>query len=246
MKYIGTKPTLVILSGGLDSTVLAYHMKDRQQLAGCVSVDYGQRHRRELMCAALTCTRLGVPHYRLDLSNLRNALGSSALTSDQPVPEGHYAEESMKATVVPNRNMILMALAAGVAIANNAKAIAYGAHAGDHAIYPDCRPEFALAMENAIGLCDYQPPAVLRPFIEITKADIVRLGSRLHVHFEETHTCYNGDAIACGKCGTCVERLEAFSEARVEDPLQYTDRKYWMTVPKPPTATQGNFPIAQH
>lgn len=227
--------TIVILSGGLDSTVLAYYtaaaLKD--SLLGCVSVDYGQRHRVELKCAIRTCAKLGVEHTLLNLGDLRSALSSSALTSQQPVPEGHYAEQSMQATVVPNRNMILLAIATGVAISKGADAVAYGAHSGDHAVYPDCRPEFAAAMDDAIRLCDYNPPKLCRPFIQKTKADIVKLGKELGVPFTDTWTCYNGGILACGRCGTCVERLEAFSEAEAEDPLAYKDREFWKTVSKP-------------
>jgi 7-cyano-7-deazaguanine synthase len=219
--------TLVILSGGLDSTVLAYKYFHEAQLDGCVSVNYGQRHRKELRSAQRTCELMSVPHYLLELADLRNVLSGSALTGSQPVPEGHYAEDSMKATVVPNRNMILIALAVGVAISTRSKFVAYGAHAGDHAIYPDCRPEFAAAVDSAVALCDYNPPQLVRPFINMTKASIVMLGKDLHVPFEQTWSCYKGGPYHCGRCGTCVERLEAFSLAGIEDPSQYIDRNYW-------------------
>lgn len=223
------KPTLVILSGGMDSTVLAYHIKSTpsHELKGCVSVNYGQRHAKELECAAKTCSRLQVPHYLVDMRAVQLGLGASALTGGGAVPEGHYAEASMKATVVPNRNMILIALAAGVAITHKCAALAYGAHAGDHAIYPDCRPEFADAVNRALALCDYNPPELIRPFIRDTKAEIVRLGFDLGVHFEETWTCYNGEERPCGRCGTCVERLEAFDIAGEVDPFNYEDHTFW-------------------
>jgi 7-cyano-7-deazaguanine synthase len=229
--------TIVILSGGLDSTVLAYYItkSNRHSLLGCVSVDYGQRHRVELTCAQRTARKLGVPHYLVDLTGLRSLLSRSALTSSQPVPEGHYAEDSMKATVVPNRNMILISIAVGIGISKGAEVVAYGAHSGDHAIYPDCRPEFAEALGKAVNLCDYNPPELLRPFIHKTKAEIVRIGADLDVPFTDTYTCYNGGMLACGKCGTCVERLEAFDIAGVKDPLEYQDREFWKTVVKPGT-----------
>lgn len=234
-----TNPTLVILSGGLDSTVLAYYIARQGNLKGCVSVNYGQRHNRELECAAKTCNWLGVPHHVLDLHTLRNHLSASSLTSDQPVPEGHYAEDTMKATVVPNRNMILISLAVGVAITQGCKQVAYGAHAGDHAIYPDCRPAFADALSRTIDLCDWKPPVLVRPFIDITKAEIVGIGIRHGVNFQHTHTCYNGHEVACGKCGTCVERLEAFALNDYRDPVEYLDQDYWRTVvgaaPRPST-----------
>ena len=241
MKY--KKRTLVILSGGMDSTVLAHRIANSPvyELIGCVSVNYGQRHAYELKCAAETCKCLGVPHYLLDMHELGKVIHSSALTGNEPIPEGHYAEDSMKATVVPNRNMILIALAVAVGITQKAEFVAYGAHAGDHAVYPDCRPEFADALTAAIALCDYDPPYLIKPFIQITKSDILRLGLELGVDFRKTWTCYQGvepgaAPIACGKCGTCVERLEAFSSRGVEDPLEYADREFWRTVeaPKPP------------
>jgi 7-cyano-7-deazaguanine synthase len=236
------KRTLVILSGGMDSTVLAYVLatSSRHELIGAVSVNYGQRHSRELRGAAITCRKLNIPHHLVDLSTLGQHLSNSALTCGWdtqapqevadfkiPLPEGHYAAETMKATVVPNRNMILISLALGVAINNQASVVAYGAHAGDHAIYPDCREEFAEAISRAAGFCDFNPLELLRPFIKESKADIVRRGLDLKVPFEDTHTCYAGERIACGRCGTCVERLEAFDIAMADDPIEYADRSYW-------------------
>lgn len=232
---------LVVLSGGLDSTVLAYALAGNPHviLAGSVSINYGQRHRYELTCAAKTSRALGISHHVIDLTDFGAICAgqkASALTgAEVDVPEGHYAEESMKATVVPNRNMILLALATGVAIACNCQEIAYGAHAGDHAVYPDCRPEFAAALDTAIGLADYSPPRLIRPFIQKTKADIVKHGVELRVPFADTWTCYKGTQgqivpRPCGKCGTCVERLEAFNIAGTIDPLEYQDREYWKQV----------------
>lgn len=244
------RPTLVILSGGMDSTVLAHyvHNSPRLSLLGCVSVDYGQRHKYELTCAAATCKALGVPHHLINLSSLAKHIHSSALTGSEKVPEGHYAEASMKATVVPNRNMILISLAVAVGITNKAAHVAYGAHAGDHAVYPDCRPQFAEALANVVELCDYDPPTLLRPFIDITKAEIVSLGLKYNVPFERTWTCYKGRdnflsrPIACGKCGTCVERLEAFDACGAVDPMEYEDREFWRTTVKNAPKTQ-NLPL---
>jgi 7-cyano-7-deazaguanine synthase len=222
------RKTLVILSGGLDSTVLAYHLRYHPEieLVGSLSVFYGQKHCRELVLAASTAKALGIHHTEVNLSSLVGSLASS-LTGQGSVPEGHYAEENMKSTVVPNRNMILIALAAAVAISKGCEKIAYGAHAGDHAVYPDCRPEFVQAMQTALSRCDYNPVQLLNLFAYKTKADIVRLGIELGVDFRTTHTCYNGTEVACGRCGTCVERLEAFSLAGAEDPISYADREFW-------------------
>jgi 7-cyano-7-deazaguanine synthase len=213
---------VAVVSGGMDSVTLAHSLRAEGHDLALLSVDYGQRHARELACAAACAARLGVPHRVADLRALAPLLGGSSLTDPAvPVPEGHYAAESMKATVVPNRNMILLAVAAGWAISRGAEAVAIGAHAGDHAIYPDCRPEFADAMDRALSLCDWSPVRVLRPFIGETKAGIAALGARLGVPWAETWSCYKGGDAHCGRCGTCVERREAFELAGVPDPTRY-------------------------
>ena len=187
-----------------------------------LSINYGQRHSRELEAARALCTELGVEHRVADLSGLSDLLAGSALTSsDIEVPEGHYAEDNMKATVVPNRNMILLSVAAGWAISSKYDRIAYAAHSGDHAIYPDCRNEFAEALDGAIRLADWHEVSLYRPFVDMTKADIVSLGAKLGVPFEKTWSCYKGQDLHCGRCGTCVERREAFYLAGVEDPTTY-------------------------
>jgi len=213
--------TVVLASGGLDSTILLYYLLDRRHELRALSIDYGQRHRRELQAAGNVCRRAGVEHRIADLNAVRPLLAGSALTDNVDVPEGHYAEESMKATIVPNRNMILLSIAIGWAVSLKYDGVAYAAHAGDHSIYPDCRPEFVDAMERAAGLCDWQPIAIHRPFVGKTKADLVRIGVELDVPFELTWSCYKGGAAHCGKCGTCVERHEAFERAGVNDPTVY-------------------------
>jgi 7-cyano-7-deazaguanine synthase len=213
---------IVVLSGGLDSTVLMHHLRDRGDEVHALSIHYGQRHAKELEHAARAAKALGVTHEVADLSSLRRLLAGSALTSpDVPVPEGHYEDESMKATVVPNRNMLLLSVAAGFAISRQAEGVAYGAHAGDHAIYPDCRPEFVSRMAEALMLVDWEPLQLFAPFVRMTKADIVREGARLRVPLGDTWSCYKGGAFHCGKCGTCVERKEAFVLAGVADPTVY-------------------------
>lgn len=215
--------TVVIYSGGLDSTVLLYQLVADGHDVSALSIDYGQRHRRELDCAAEICELAGVPIRIANLSSIRELLSGSSLTSPQiEVAEGHYTEESMKSTVVPNRNMILLSLAAGHALSLCASQVAYAAHSGDHAIYPDCRNEFADAVAEAMRLCDWQPIELIRPFINFTKAEIVALGSQLNVPFENTWSCYKGGAAHCGRCGTCIERREAFHLASLNDPTRYT------------------------
>jgi len=217
--------TVVLLSGGMDSTVLAYYLKSRGDELRAISFDYGQRHARELACARDQASLLGIPYCRVDLHSLAQVLpGSSQTDRSIEVPTGHYTQENMKATVVPNRNMILLAVAIGHAIAYGCDSVAYAAHAGDHAIYPDCRPVFADAMQAAALLCDYKMIELERPFIFKTKADIVTIGCKLEVNFERTWSCYAGEDRHCGQCGTCVERREAFFLAGVPDPTVYAEQ----------------------
>jgi 7-cyano-7-deazaguanine synthase len=213
---------VLIHSGGLDSTVLLHHLVAEGHTVRTLSVHYGQRHARELDCAGALAAQLGVEHHVADLRTITPLFGSNSLTSAVvAVPEGHYAEDSMKATVVPNRNMLLLALATAWAVAVKADAVAYAAHSGDHTIYPDCRPEFAEAMARAIALADWHRIELIRPFVEWSKADIVRRGAALAVPFAETWSCYAGGPLHCGRCGTCIERREAFYLAGVEDPTTY-------------------------
>lgn len=214
--------TVVVLSGGLDSTVLLHKVLAEGDLALALSIRYGQRHIREVDHAYAAASRLGIPHYTLDLTMLAPAFAGSALTSrDVAVPHGHYAHESMKATVVPNRNMLFLAAAGAFAISHKAERLAYGAHAGDHAIYPDCRPEFVGAMRVAFTLADWHPLELYAPFINMMKTDIVREGARLGVPMEMTWSCYEGGDAHCGRCGTCVERIEAFTLSGVPDKTVY-------------------------
>lgn len=216
---------VVIVSGGLDSVTLLHQAVFQRYDVLALSFHYGQRHFRELGCAAKASYRLGVAHRVVRIPFL-GAFGGSALTdSTIEVPEGHYADESMKSTVVPNRNMVMLAIAASFAIAERADALLYGAHAGDHAIYPDCRPEFLSALGAAIGLADWHRVVLDAPFIQKTKAGIVGIGHQLGVRFDDTWSCYKGGAWHCGRCGTCVERREAFVLAGVADPTLYADDK---------------------
>ena len=213
---------VAIFSGGLDSTVLLYHLRAEGHGVAALSVDYGQRHRRELDSARVIASGLGIEHEVADLRGVTHLLGGSSQTDTSiAVPQGHYTAESMKTTVVPNRNMIMLAVAAGWAISRKADAVAYGAHAGDHTIYPDCRPEFADAVRRCLQLADWHRVDLLYPFISLTKAHIVRRGAELNVPFARTWSCYEGGDLHCGRCGTCVERREAFAQAGVTDPTEY-------------------------
>ena len=216
--------TVIVYSGGLDSTVLLYHLRQAGHDLHALSVDYGQRHRCELECAAAIREELDIPQPVANLSALQPLLAGSSLTSSEiEVAEGHYTEENMKSTVVPNRNMILLSVATGHALSIKAGQIAYAAHSGDHAIYPDCRGEFADAMSNAIRLADWEKVELIRPFVNWTKADIVRRGAELSVPFAKTWSCYKGGDLHCGRCGTCIERREAFDLAKVNDPTAYAE-----------------------
>ena len=211
--------TVLVYSGGLDSTVLLAHLLAEGREVHALTVNYGQRHSREIDSAKAVCAHYGVPHAVADLRALGPIFGDNSLTNTSlAVAEGHYTEESMKTTVVPNRNMILLSVAAARAIALKAETLAYAAHGGDHAIYPDCRPEFADAMDAAIRLADWHSVRLERPMVTWTKADIVRRGAALDAPFALTWSCYKGGAVHCGKCGTCVERREAFTLAGVPDP----------------------------
>lgn len=213
--------TIVVLSGGMDSAVLLYYLVRMGHEIETVSIDYGQRHRRELSCARDLASKLKVRHDIINLSSLGSLLtGSSQSDPSIPVPFGRYDEPSMKQTVVPNRNMVLLACVGAVAIARKADKIAYGAHSGDHAIYPDCRLEFVEAMRNAFGLADWHKIDLISPFIDLHKGEICSIGAGLEVPFELTWTCYVGGDKPCGKCGACTERAEAFQFAGIPDPLE--------------------------
>ncbi|KUO04845.1 7-cyano-7-deazaguanine synthase QueC [Streptomyces caeruleatus] len=220
---------VVIASGGLDSSAVAYLLAAQGASLSLLSFDYGQRHRKELQSAALIAEELGASHDVVDLRSLGHILGGSALTDTTiPVPDGHYSDDSMRITVVPNRNAIMLSVAAGVAVASKADTVAFGAHAGDHAIYPDCRPQFLEHIARTIHVGnegflaeDFQ---VLAPFLNATKADIVTAAEELGVPFKQTWSCYKGGDLHCGTCGTCWERREAFQVAGVSDPTPYADK----------------------
>jgi len=215
------KKAVVILSGGMDSTTLLYDAKHDGYDVSAISFNYGQKHKKELNVATKTCSKLDINHKILDLSVL-NLLAPSALTrEDWDVPEGHYADENMKQTVVPNRNMVMLALSTSYAISKKAKYLFYGVHSGDHAIYPDCRPDFYKYMQDAIMRADWHEILLRAPYIMKDKGDIVIRGKEIGVDYSLTWTCYKGRDKACGKCGSCVERLEAFEKAGIEDPLEY-------------------------
>lgn len=217
------KSVVAVYSGGMDSTVMLYRMRELGvEIKGAISVNYGQKHAKELDVAAEVCGDLGITHRIADLTALQELFGKSSLTNaEEEVPEGHYEEDQMKSTVVPNRNMILLSVATAWAVSLQAEAVAYAAHGGDHAIYPDCREEFADALDKAIQLCDWSRVCLYRPFVKSNKAEIAAEGARLGAGLERTWSCYKGGDLHCGRCGTCVERREAFYLAGVEDLTEY-------------------------
>ncbi|MSP14559.1 MAG: 7-cyano-7-deazaguanine synthase QueC [Chloroflexi bacterium] len=218
---------IAIVSGGLDSVTLAHYYHAAGHRLHLLAFDYGQRHKKELDFARRCARRLEARIDVVDLSGVSALLKGSALTDDIPVPEGHYAAPSMAVTVVPNRNAIMLSVAYGVAVAQQADIVAAGFHAGDHPIYPDCTPAFVKAFDSMAQVAN-QGYALAglhleAPFVNITKHEIVAIGARLGVPFAETWSCYKGLARHCGKCGTCTERREAFQLAGVADPTEYEE-----------------------
>lgn len=221
--------TVVIVSGGMDSVTLAYLLHQDLTDIAILSFDYGQRHNKELEFARRCAKQLVVRQKTVDMRMIGKLLGGSALTDNTiPVPEGHYADPTMKLTVVPNRNMIMLSIAVGWAVNLGARNVACAVHAGDHPVYPDCRPEFIQGIDelarvatNGFTREDFR---VVAPFVEWTKADIVRIGDQIGVPWRETWSCYKGGVFHCGACSTCFERREAFELAGVEDPTHYASK----------------------
>jgi 7-cyano-7-deazaguanine synthase len=222
MATAAKKPVVVLVSGGLDSAVALHAAAAAGRVALGLSFDYGAKHNaRELPCAAWQCRALGVAHRVARLDFMKDLFVSALLRGGGAIPDGHYADASMRRTVVPFRNGILLAIAAGVAESLGAGAVVIAAHSGDHAIYPDCRETFLRPMAAAMRAGTYARVALRRPFVHCDKAAIVRRGARLGVDFSRTWSCYKGGATHCGVCGTCVERREAFQMAGVPDPTAY-------------------------
>lgn len=214
------KDSVIIVSGGLDSITLLYDKAETIALA--ISFDYGQNHsKKELPYAEYHCQKLGIPHITIPLTFMHQYFKSSLLEGAEAIPEGHYEEENMKSTVVPFRNGIMLAIATGIAESHELKRVYIANHGGDHTIYPDCRPEFIDAMDKATSAGTFVDVRVEAPYTNISKADIVRRGDALGIDYAKTWSCYKGSEIHCGKCGTCVERKEAFADAGVEDPTEY-------------------------
>ena len=214
------KDSLLILSGGMDSTTLLYEYQNDIALA--VSFDYGSNHNAdEIPFAEYHCKELGIKHITIKLDFFKQYFRSSLLEGADAIPEGTYADENMKSTVVPFRNGIMLSVAAGMAETAGLKHVMMANHSGDHAIYPDCRPQFADAMSRAIEAGTYKGITLLTPYTNISKADIARKGKTLGVDYSKTWSCYKGGKVHCGRCATCIERKEALRLAGIEDTTEY-------------------------
>lgn len=216
--------TLVLLSGGMDSTTALYWARQEHEVVGAVSFDYGSKHNaKEIAFATWHCGHLNVWHDIVALPFVNELFASDLLKSGGEIPDGHYAADNMKRTVVPFRNGIMLAIACGIAESRGAEGLIIAAHSGDHAIYPDCREPFMEGIAKAMREGTYARIELLRPFIAMDKAAIALAGQNLRVDFGKTWSCYRGGAVHCGRCGTCVERREAFMLAGIEDPTEYED-----------------------
>ena len=226
------KKVIVLLSGGIDSTTALFDSINKYDVIGAVSFDYGSKHNeRELKCASFQCEINNLKHTVIKLDFINELFSSDLLKSGGDIPEGHYQEQSMLKTVVPFRNGIMLSIAAGLAESLGAEGLVIAAHSGDHAIYPDCRENFMNSMSEAVSFGTYANIEILRPFIDMDKTKIVSLGHSIGVGFKHTYSCYKGDEVHCGKCGTCVERREAFIKAQIEDPTEYQSTE---PIPKKP------------
>ena len=218
------KDSIIILSGGMDSVTMLYDYAD--SIAVALSFDYGSNHnRKELPCAAYHCRQLGIEHIIIPLDFIKRYFHSSLLAGAEAIPEGRSDADTMRSTVVPFRNGIMLAIAAGMAEDRNLSRILMANHSGDHAIYPDCRLDFVNAMSEAVGKGTYNGVELFTPYTNLTKIDIARRGKQLGIDYAKTWSCYKGGEYHCGKCGTCQERIEALREAGIEDHTVYADGK---------------------
>ena len=222
MSNNGQKDSVIIVSGGMDSITLLYEHKD--EIALGISFDYGSNHnKKEIPFAKMHCEKLGIEHITIPLGFMQQYFKSSLLEGAEAIPEGHYTDENMKSTVVPFRNGIMLAIAAGIAESRGLHHVLIANHGGDHAIYPDCRTEFVNAISLATKAGTYIDVDVVSPYTEITKSDIARIGKRLGIDYSQTWSCYKGGEVHCGKCGTCVERMEALRDAGINDTTKYNN-----------------------
>ncbi len=217
-----TKDTLMVVSGGMDSTTMLHEYADRIALA--ITFNYGSNHNaREIECARYNCDRLGIELVVVDMPFVGQLFESSLLSGADAIPEGNYDDDNMRSTVVPFRNGIMLAMAAGLAESRGLKHLMMANHGGDHAIYPDCRRGFVDAMSRAIAEGTYDRITIDAPYTDITKTDIARRGAALGIDYSHTYSCYKGGEKHCGRCGTCTERRQAFADAGLPDPTVYEE-----------------------
>lgn len=218
-----TNKAVVVYSGGMDSYTVLHKAIANGDEVYALSFNYGQKHNKELVIAAQVCRELKVPHKVVDITAINGLMAGSSLTTDshEAIPEGDYENSNMKSTVVPNRNMVLLSMAIAYAVSLEAGKVYYGAHSGDHDIYPDCRPEFVEAMNAVSLIANYQAVEIVAPFLKNSKGDILAAGIEMNLDYGKTWTCYNGREKACGKCGSCLERLQSFSQHGLTDPISY-------------------------
>lgn len=216
------KDSVIILSGGMDSVTLLHDKKEEIALA--ITFDYGSNHnQREAEYAAYHCKELGIEHIIIPLQFIHSYFKSSLLEGAEAVPEGHYASENMKSTVVPFRNGIMLSIACGIAESRGLYQVMIANHAGDHAIYPDCRATFIESMSEAMAYGTYEHVKICAPYTHLTKGQIAAIGKEIGLDYSKTYSCYKGGEKHCGKCGTCVERKEALTEAGINDPTEYEE-----------------------
>lgn len=216
------KKVIVLLSGGMDSVTALYLAKNKYDLVGGITFDYGSKHNhKEIPFAQWHCEQLGIPFQLVNANFVGELFTSALLKGDEEIPEGHYEDEVMKKTVVPFRNGIMLSIACGYCESIGAQGVVVAAHSGDHAIYPDCRTSFMNAMADAMRTGTYEGIELLAPFVDIDKTAIATIGNKLNVDFSKTWSCYKGHDLHCGRCGTCIERKEAFQLAGVVDPTVY-------------------------
>ena len=216
------KDSVIIVSGGMDSITLLYDKKD--EIALGISFNYGSNHNsKEIPYAKMHCERLGIKHITINLDFMHQYFKGSLLEGGDAIPVGHYAAEIVRSSVVPFRNGIMLSVAVGIAESHKLKNVLIANHAGDHTIYPDCRPEFIKAMDKAASAGTYVEARVMAPYTNITKGEIAKIGKKLGIDYAETWSCYKGGEKHCGKCGTCVERKEALAEAGIVDTTEYED-----------------------
>ena len=214
------KDAVIVVSGGMDSITMLYDYRERMALA--VTYDYGSKHNaKEIPFAQLHCRRLGIEHIVIPLGFMQQYFQSSLLQGGEEIPEGHYAADNMKSTVVPFRNAIMLSVAVGMAESRGLQSVFIANHAGDHTIYPDCRPEFIRAFDATAASGTYNRVRIEAPYTNLSKADIARKGALLGIDYAETWSCYKGGDVHCGRCGTCVERREALAEAGIADTTAY-------------------------